>query len=81
MYLKDIYLKIKADTTVILLGAKISQTTIKGASGVRKYPELKAFKAKVKLPGSEMALEESFVVNYQLCQLILPCLAWNHLFE
>ncbi len=75
MYLKDIYLKIKADTTVILLGAKISQTTIKEASGVRKHPELKAFKAQVKLPGSEMALEETFAVLPTLpVDTTLPCL-------
>ncbi len=60
---EDIYLKMKAENPALIkdLVNKCNLTII-GASSVRNHPELKAFKAKVKLPGSEMTLEETFVV-------------------
>jgi hypothetical protein len=60
---QDIYLKMKAENPAWIKDlADKYNLTIKGASGVCNHPELKAFKAKVKLPSSEMALEETFVV-------------------
>jgi hypothetical protein len=60
---EDIYLKLKANNPAWIKDlAHKYNLTIKGASGVHNHSDLKAFKAKVKLPGSEMALEETFVV-------------------
>ena len=60
---EDMYIKMKAENPAYIQDlADKYNLTIKGASGVRNHPDLMAFKAKVKLPGSEMALEETFVV-------------------
>ncbi len=55
----DCDIEVKSDKTGHILGLGQINCKIRSSKSIHS-PELKAFKAKANLPGSEMALEENF---------------------